>query len=516
MSARCQTAFWTVARQLLSVAFIGSIFLFTVADAEESSFRAALESITANEVQGHLQFLADDSLEGREAGSRGGHAAAGYLAAAFERAGLEARGDKNSYFQGFGNGMRNVIGVLKGSDPVLKDEFVLFGAHYDHVGYGNRRTSLGPFGFVHNGADDNASGTSALLELVDAFTRLPQPPKRSVLFVFWDGEEQGLLGSRHWVTQPTVPLKNVVFAFNIDMVGRLREKKVEVFGTRSSRGLRQLISRHNREYGLEMDFTWEMQANSDHHTLYAQSIPVLMVFTGIHEDYHRPSDDVDKINSDGVAAITRLLFSVGNEVTESGFTSGFRTGSRNENPTARRSFEKSYAPPAPRLGITWEMVGDQLLVRNVVPNSAAARIGIRVGDQIVGFNNHPVASEQRLRIEILGAVNPVSLTVRRNQETVELSGNLNGDAVRVGLAWREDDGEPGTVMVTQVISGSAAQLAGIRERDRIYEIAGRRFENGNEFQNQLMAQPAPLELLVERNGRIFSATLDVEPLLPVH
>src|SRR5207247_2064991 len=128
---------------------------------------------TADELLDHVSFLADDVLEGRETGSRGGRAAGGYLAEQLRKTGLTPMGDSGSYFQAFGSGSRNLLGLVEGSDPDLKHDVIVIGAHYDHVGYGNRRNSYGPFGYIHNGADDNASGVSALLELADAFIRLP-------------------------------------------------------------------------------------------------------------------------------------------------------------------------------------------------------------------------------------------------------------------------------------------------------------------------------------------------------
>ena len=156
---------------------------------EAAKLAKAVESVTTDELRKHVEFLADDTLEGREAGSRGGQAAATYLTKEFARQGLGTAGENQSYFQGFNGSCRNILGMLEGSDPKLKEQVILLGAHYDHVGYGRRGNSYGPFGYIHNGADDNASGVSGLLEIIDAIKQLPQPPKRSILFVLWDAEE---------------------------------------------------------------------------------------------------------------------------------------------------------------------------------------------------------------------------------------------------------------------------------------------------------------------------------------
>ena len=168
-----------------------------------------------------------------------------------------------------------------GSDPALKDQVIVVSAHYDHVGYGTRRNSFGPIGLIHNGADDNASGVSLLMEVIDAFSRLGQAPKRSMLFAFWDGEEKGLLGSIHWVGQPTVPLDHVVLNINADMVGRSRGGKLEVSGSRTMPGLRRLFSTQNETTGLAIDFPWDIKTNSDHYTFYKKQIPALLIHTGL-------------------------------------------------------------------------------------------------------------------------------------------------------------------------------------------------------------------------------------------
>ena len=203
---------------------------------KNSSYRAALESIQADELSEQVGRLADAAMEGREAGTRGGRAAADYLADQYARLHLRGAGVEGGFLQPFAPNFRNVLAILEGGDPQLRDQVIVVGAHYDHVGYGGRGYSLGPYGYIHPGADDNASGTAAVLELAEAFTVLSGPPKRSILFAAWDAEEKGLLGSKHWVAHPTVPLDRVAAAVNLDMVGRLRDEHLIVFGSRS--GLR--------------------------------------------------------------------------------------------------------------------------------------------------------------------------------------------------------------------------------------------------------------------------------------
>ena len=181
-----------------------------------------------------------------------------------QKYGLETAGDGGSYYQVFGKGYRNLLGLLPGTDASLKDEVIVVGAHYDHVGYGSRTDSFGPYGTIHNGADDNASGTSAILEMIEAFDQLEVGPRRSILFCLWDGEEKGLLGSKHWLSAPTLSLENVKFSINLDMIGRLRQEGLSVYGERTAAGLREFLSSANRER-LKIQFNWDIQPDSDHY-----------------------------------------------------------------------------------------------------------------------------------------------------------------------------------------------------------------------------------------------------------
>ena len=201
---------------------------------KSSSYLAALESISTEDLRQHVDYLAGNALEGREAGTPGSRKAADYLQARLDHLKIRAAGEDGGFLQPFSPNFRNVLGLLEGSDPVLKNQVIIVSAHYDHVGYGTRENSQGPIGQIHNGADDNASGTSALLELSEAFDRLPQPPKRSILFACWDAEEMEMLGSIHWADHPTIPLDLVVAVVNMDMIGRLRDNRLTVYGSRTA------------------------------------------------------------------------------------------------------------------------------------------------------------------------------------------------------------------------------------------------------------------------------------------
>ncbi len=488
----------------------------TAQPAENSHLSAALLSITAEDLKSHVDVLADDSFEGRESGSRGGQAAAGYLRQHLEEQGLDGGGDEGSYVQSFGYGYGNVLGILPGRDPVLKNEYVVVGAHYDHVGYGNRANSFGPFGYVHNGADDNASGVAGLLEIVDAFAMLPEAPRRSILFALWDGEEKGLLGSRNWVDAPTVPLEQVVFAINVDMIGRMQERRLEVYGTRSARGLRRLLSEQNRNTNLRLDFSWEMKSNSDHYSFFASRIPVLMFHTGLHDDYHRPSDDAHLVNSSGMQQVTRFMFHSINELANRRQLASFRAASELETPGSKQHLETPIGPAPPRLGVRWAPPGaveQGLLLTEVEPDSAAERAGLLVGDRILRFAGQEIDTPDAFRNNVLTSPSPALVTISRDgeDEPVELTVRLDGNPARVGISWRADEAEPSTAIVTRVIPGSAARRAGLRTRDRIYEVDGRPFVDSNELLELLSTLPGPIELVIEREGQLTTVALDVLP-----
>ncbi len=458
--------------------------------AEHAEHASAAGVITTDAVRKHVEVLADDTFEGREAGSRGGRAAGLYIVKQLEAAGLPGAAAKGSYYQPFGTGYSNILTMLEGSDPALKDQVIIVSAHYDHVGYGTRRNSYGPIGLIHNGADDNASGVALLIEVIDAFVRLGHAPKRTILFAFWDGEEKGLLGSAHWVTQPTVPLDHVALVINADMVGRARGGKLEIFGSRTIPGTRRLFSSENDDPNLTIDFPWEVKSNSDHFTFFKQQIPAMLIHTGLHNDYHRPSDDVEKINSDGIRQIAQLLFHAVDEAADAPTLGGFRKASQTETPAAQHDAERGLGLPPSRLGIRWNPdtpAGAGVAVVAVEPGSAAAKGGLQVGDRIVQFAGVDVESPAHFRSLVLAARNPVAVRVLRgkNPEPVDLTLTLVGNPTRLGITWRSDDAEPGVAILNRVLPGSAAEAAGLHVNDRIYRIAGRDFATAEEFRQMI-------------------------------
>lgn len=197
-----------------------------------------------------------------------------------------------------------LIGVLEGEGP-LADETILIGAHYDHIGMGGPNSRNPNLNAIHNGADDNASGTAALLELARRFAERGEKPRRRLVFIAFSGEERGLLGSAHYVKRdPVIPLDKTVMMVNFDMVGRLRQERLIVYGTKTAEGLEEIITKLDEKYdALRISQVPLGVPASDHITFYRQNIPSLHLFTGTHPEYHMPTDDVETLNYPGMEAV---------------------------------------------------------------------------------------------------------------------------------------------------------------------------------------------------------------------
>lgn len=274
----------------------------------------------AEKVKAHVSFLAKDELEGRGTGTEGERKAAKYIESQFKKLKLKPYGDNKTYYQTFdfkggthGTGeagkAANLVAYLDNGAPTT----VIIGAHYDHLGMGNQGSSLdaNPAGKIHNGADDNASGVAGMLELARYFKTNKVKESNNFLFLAFSGEELGLYGSDYFVEHPTLDLATVNYMVNLDMVGRLDPKNggLSVSGSGTSPGWEPLLkSLSTTEVPISTDSSGT--GPSDHTKFYLKKMPVLHFFTGSHSDYHKPSDDADKINAPGEVAVLNVIIKV--------------------------------------------------------------------------------------------------------------------------------------------------------------------------------------------------------------
>ncbi|MBS0206010.1 MAG: M20/M25/M40 family metallo-hydrolase [Planctomycetes bacterium] len=472
-----------------------------------------LDRVTITDLKRHCGTLASDALEGREAGTNGGQAAAAYLQSELRKIpGITAAGS-SGWVQEFGNNFRNVLAVLPGSDPELRSEIIVIGAHYDHVGRGNQTNSHGPLGYIHNGADDNASGTAALLELADAFAALKTPPRRTLLFAFWDAEEAGLLGSRHWVTHPTHPLKDVRLVVNIDMLGRLREGKLIVVGWRSAAGLRSRLVRHNPIGDLDFQYEPKVIADSDHYPFYAAGIPALHLDSGKHDDYHRPSDDVDKLNFAGIRRLAEMVFHLVHQAANADRLPNFRREALTEVAPAWLTPRPQPAPSA-RLGVVFDVqqfAQNRAVITQVTPGSAAIKAGLRPGDRILKIAHWDGDQVNDIRTIVQVAKNPVQVRVERpgTATPVDVTLGLAGDPVRVGVSWELDPAIPEAAILTRVVPDSPAERAGLKIGDALMQVGGEPVETDEKLRQQLLTKPNPISFKIERHGRVADIAVEL-------
>lgn len=397
---------------------------------------------SARAIKADIAYLASDRLEGRGTGTAGNDSAAAFIARRF--ASLKLRSLGEDYLQPFiarpvaaahsGQPValktQNVVALLPGRDPSLRAQYVIVGAHFDHLGRA-MQGALDPNArnAVRNGADDNASGTAAVLELARLLSI--SPPRRSVVFVAFGGEEMGLLGSQHFVDHSPLPLDSAAAMINFDMIGRLRDDKLIVYGVSTAAELPAILDSANAaasdaarsstskplwQTPLRITALGDGYGPSDHSSFYARNIPVLHFFTDLHEDYHRASDDVGKINAAGEAHVVDVAERVIRAVADR---------------PSRLTFVRSATPPRAVAGsrrgsdvylgsIPDMSAGDSVGLRltGVSAGSPADRAGLAAGDVIVEFAGRTVKDLVEFS-DALYAHKPgdeVSVTVVRNGE----------------------------------------------------------------------------------------------------
>jgi len=288
--------------------------------------------------------------------------------------------------------LRNVVGFLPGNDPALRNEVIVLGAHYDHLGLGER-SSLAPtqIGEIHYGADDNASGTAGLLELARVFSVDRQQLRRSLLFIAFSGEELGLLGSAHYVEAPLLPLQQTVAMLNFDMIGRVRQDKLYVGGVGTSTEFRSLLERENRDLGFQLDFSDSGYGASDHMSFVRKDVPVLFFFSGLHTDYHKPSDTWEKVEPTETVRVLELAVRVIEQINQADERLPFVRVPPRERRTRSSDAETSngYGPyfgSVPDFGESIQGVK----FADVQEASPAAQAGLRAGDTLVKFDGKEV------------------------------------------------------------------------------------------------------------------------------
>jgi hypothetical protein len=428
--------------------------------------------VSSDAIKEAIEKLAGEEFMGREAGSEGGKKAGDWIAEQCRKLGLEPAGDDGTYFQSFkasGRRMRNVIATLPAkAGSELADEVFVIGSHYDHLGKGGfgALDFMTGAGKVHYGADDNASGSTGTLTLARSFAA-QGPARRRVVFVWFDGEELGLFGSKNYVKKPPFPLEKTVAMLNMDMIGRLSKDKLTVYGVGSGSTFADIEKRAEEGSDLHFDLKDTMPPNSDHFTFYEKKVPVVALFTGLHRDYHRATDTVDKIDFEGMARILRYGYRLCRGIADSetrpvyartkdgsaeamleqiesmidedqlkkifgsqeGLEKLFKEGGLDKIREKLRGTGIFGQRQRPRFGVSTEDAEDGrgVIVSRVTDGSVAAKTGVKEGDRILSFDGKGVSDFGSLAAAIRDAHGKVKVLVERDGKTIELEAELPGE-----------------------------------------------------------------------------------------
>ena len=373
-----------------------------------------------------VTFLASDDLEGRQTGTEGEKKAAAYIANRFKELGLLAKGTEN-YLQPFtfkpktnphdevqfdvnGDGTitgNNVIGLLDNK----AENTIIIGAHFDHLGFGGEgslyRDSIKA---IHNGADDNASGVSILLNLAAKLKE--KNTNNNYLFMAFSGEEMGLLGSNYFVKNPTIDTKKVSYMINMDMVGRMKkDSSLAVYGTGTSPIFKQTLKSHNDNFKLIQQESGV--GPSDHTSFYLADIPVLHFFTGQHEDYHKPGDDSEKLNYDGMYLIADYIFNIISDLDDNGKIAFRKTKNESED--------------SPRFKVGMGVIPDYLFdgkgmrIDGISEDKPAQKAGLKKGDIVIKLGDSTVTNMMSYMraLSIFEKGNSTKVVVKRGNDEVE-------------------------------------------------------------------------------------------------
>jgi len=384
---------------------------------------------TVEDFKSRVGYLASDKLGGRSAGSKGDILARDYMVDLFEKSSSSVTIQE---FEVITNRRTqetaityNVIGVLPGNDPVLKDEFVIVGGHYDTTPNPPKARRLF-FDNINNGADDNASGTAMVLELFEKYAST-NSHKRTLVFILFGGEELGLLGSKHYAENPTINLDKVQLMVNLDMIGRLDEdKNVYLGGVPTAYGLDKAIkpfiesSKLNvTSYQHTASGVRSLFSRSDHYNFYKKDVPSLFFFTGIHKDYHTPRDEANLVNYEGLKLISDLAEKVIDNAANRNDRFEFR-----ELPKLEEETERTPARMKVSLGIMPDYAhqGSGLKIDSVIDKRPAKNSGMKDGDVVIKIQDTMIDDIYKY-MEILSKIEPgtkVQTTVLRNNEELNI------------------------------------------------------------------------------------------------
>ncbi len=389
------------------------IFVLLAGTAEaQSPTKADMKLV--KRLQQHVAYLADDKLEGRRTGTPGEKLAYEYISKKFKAAGLARRGDNNTYLQVFEASTKekrqghNVVGFIDNKAP----NTIVLGAHFDHLGYGEDKNSLytDTIRMVHNGADDNASGTAALIEL-GKWLKKSKLKKYNYLIVAFSGEELGLYGSKHFAEALPVPAGSINYMINMDMVGRLKDssRSISIGGYGTSPAWSKLIKKEDTYFNIKIDSSGS--GPSDHTSFYRKDIPVLFFFTGTHSDYHKPSDDKEKINYKGIMEIVsyiKNILTVTNDMDKMAFLK-----------TREVSMSTSSFKVTLGVMLDYTFAGPGIYVEGVSSNRPAEKAGVKAGDIITQVGEHNIQDVEAY-MKVLGKFEKGQASVlkvkRGNQE----------------------------------------------------------------------------------------------------
>lgn len=349
------------------------------------------------QIRADIEILASAKFEGRETGTPGNDSAATFLSRRYESLRLDTPRAGSGYLLPFTGqethrsgpatsfASTNVAGIVRGTDATLRDEFVVIGAHFDHLGR-SPRFAMDPTAGndIRNGADDNASGSAAILALARRFAQ--RPARRSILVVHFSGEELGLVGSARFVENPPVPLAKMAAMVNFDMVGRMRDDKLIVYGVGTAAEMRGIVDSANTA-ALTLAPVPDGTGPSDHSSFYVKDMPVLHFFTDTHEDYHRATDDADKVNIAGEVKVVDLAERIIRRIADRPTRLTFTKVATPMRTAASPSGGGAYFGSIPDMA-SGEEGGMRL--SGVSPGGPAEKAGLKGGDLIIEFGGHPI------------------------------------------------------------------------------------------------------------------------------